>query len=227
MATQTSKTPNESRTVATKVAKRKLNRLLLSSLLFSQQSESYLILSLLHESSSGMLVTGIDLSNLILIPMKTEQVMKQLKPTFFRNVVKDIPRPGPSSPGDNMKVNVVDCKAQELVSPNAPLEEDRPGEVKMEASITPDDVIRAGGFGARDDINSFLPVASDSTGFEATILDARNYEEPQGEIQRPGLDWTEATERKQLFCQSLRPSCHRQLFLVVLASDILWHVRNM
>jgi hypothetical protein len=161
------------------------------------------------------------------IPMKTEQVMKQLKPTFFRNVVKDIPRPGPSSPGDNMKVNVVDCKAQELVSPNAPLEEDRPGEVKMEASITPDDVIRAGGFGARDDINSFLPVASDSTGFEATILDDRNYEEPQGEIQRPGLDWTEATERKQLFCQSLRPSCHRQLFLVVLASDILWHVRNM
>ncbi|XP_061954152.1 uncharacterized protein LOC133676496 [Populus nigra] len=161
------------------------------------------------------------------IPMKTEQVMKQLKPTFFRNVVKDIPRPGPSSPGDNMKVNVVDCKAQELVSPNAPLEEDRPGEVKMEASITPDDVIRAGGFGARDDISSFLPVASDSTGFEATILDAKNYEEPQGEIQSPGLGWTEATERKQLFCQSLRPSCHRQLFLVFLASDILWHVRNM
>ncbi|KAJ6870462.1 hypothetical protein NC652_036184 [Populus alba x Populus x berolinensis] len=41
MTTQTSKTPNESRTVATKVAKRKrkLNRLLLSSLLFSQRIE--------------------------------------------------------------------------------------------------------------------------------------------------------------------------------------------
>ncbi|KAL9336229.1 hypothetical protein Peur_070717 [Populus x canadensis] len=192
MATQTSKTPNESRTVATKVAKAKAKA----------------------EPTPTIL-------------MKTEQLMKQLKPTFFRNVVKDIPRPGPSSPGDNMKVNVVDWKAQELVSPNAPLEEDRPGEVKMEASITPDDVIRAGGFGARDDISSFLPVASDSTGFEATILDARNYEEPQGEIQRPGLGWTEATERKQLFCQSLRPSCHGQLFLVFLASDILWHVRNM
>ncbi|KAJ6864373.1 hypothetical protein NC651_035045 [Populus alba x Populus x berolinensis] len=156
MTTQTSQTPNEARTVATKVAKRKrkLNRLLLSSLLFSS----------------------------------------------LRNVVKDTPRPGPSSSGDNMKVTVVDWKAQELVSPNAPIDEDRSGEVKMEASLTPDDVIRAGGFGARDDKSSFLPVASDSTGFEATILDARNYEEPQGEIQRPGLGWT---ERKQLFCQSL------------------------
>lgn len=41
---------------------------------------------------------------------------------FSRNVVKDIPRPGPSSSGDNMKVSVVDWKAQELVSPNAPID---------------------------------------------------------------------------------------------------------
>ncbi|KAG6743768.1 hypothetical protein POTOM_052469 [Populus tomentosa] len=289
MTTQTSKTPNESRTVATKVAKRKrkLNRLLLSSLLFSQriefsgslragakltllfvygplppesfdrfekfegafklQDKLYVLLtwehecfefnnvvfSLLHESSSGMLVTGIDLSNLILFvfffldaPDTDENRTSNdaAETNFSRNVVKDIPRPGPGSSGDNMKVTVVDWKAQELVSPNAPIDEDRSGEVKMEASLTPDDVIRAGGFGARDDISSFLPVASDSTGFEATILDARNYEEPQGEIQRPGLGWT---ERKQLFCQSLRPSCFGQLFLVFLASDILWHDRNM
>lgn len=57
---------------------------------------------------------------------------------------------------------------------------DASGEVNMEASITPDDVIRAGGFGARDDISSVLPVASDSTDFEASIRDARDYEEPQG-----------------------------------------------
>ncbi|EEF27924.1 conserved hypothetical protein [Ricinus communis] len=66
----------------------------------------------------------------------------------------------------------------------------------MEASITTDDVIRAGGFGARDDINSFLPVASDSTDFEATVLDARYYEEPQGEISRPGLGWKEPAQGK-------------------------------
>ena len=115
---------------------------------------------------------------------------------FSRNDVKDIPRPGPSTPVDNRKVNWVDSKGQELVSPNSPIDETRSGEVNMEASISQDDIIRAGGFGARDDISSFLPVASDSTDFEATILDARKYEEPQGEIHRPGLGWTEATERK-------------------------------
>ncbi|KAJ6968001.1 hypothetical protein NC653_036059 [Populus alba x Populus x berolinensis] len=219
MTTQTSKTPNESRTVATKVAKRKrkLNRLLLSSLLFSQRIEF-----------SGPLRAGTMLTLLFVYgPLPPESFDTDENRTsndaaetnFSRNVVKDTPRPGPSSSGDNMKVTVVDWKAQELVSPNAPIDEDRSGEVKMEASLTPDDVIRAGGFGARDDISSFLPVASDST-----ILDARNYEEPQGEIQRPGLGWT---ERKQLFCQSLRPSCHGQLFLVFLASDFLWHDRNI
>ncbi|XP_028761482.1 uncharacterized protein LOC114720052 [Neltuma alba] len=73
---------------------------------------------------------------------------------------------------------------------------DAAAEVNMEASITPDDVIRAGGFGARDDISSFLPVASDSTDFEASIRDARDYEEPQGNISRPGLGWIESTKGK-------------------------------
>ncbi|BAT85213.1 hypothetical protein LR48_Vigan04g074200 [Vigna angularis] len=72
------------------------------------------------------------------------------------------------------------------------VEIDAAGDVNMEASITPDDVIRAGGFGARDDISSFLPVASDSTDFEASIRDARDYEEPQGQVSRPGLGWTGA-----------------------------------
>ncbi|XP_047318786.1 uncharacterized protein LOC124922104 [Impatiens glandulifera] len=65
-------------------------------------------------------------------------------------------------------------------------------EVNMEASISSDDVTRAGGFGARDDISSFLPVASDSTDFEASLRDAREYEDPQEEIKRPGLGWTES-----------------------------------
>ncbi|CAN8257218.1 unnamed protein product [Cochlearia groenlandica] len=64
------------------------------------------------------------------------------------------------------------------------------GEVNMEALISEEDVIRAGGFGAKDDIGSFLPVASDSTDFEESIRSARDYEEPQGEVQRPGLGWS-------------------------------------
>lgn len=70
------------------------------------------------------------------------------------------------------------------------------GEVNMEAFITPDDVVLAGGLGARDDISSFLPVASDSTDFEASIRDAREYEEPQVKICRPGLGWKDDSEKK-------------------------------
>lgn len=68
------------------------------------------------------------------------------------------------------------------------------GDVNMEASISADDVMRAGGFGARDDISSFLPVASDSTDFEASLRDARDYEEPQKDICRPGLGWKDVKE---------------------------------
>ncbi|KAH7855067.1 hypothetical protein Vadar_020897 [Vaccinium darrowii] len=46
----------------------------------------------------------------------------------------------------------------------------------MEASISSDEVLHAGGFGARDDISSFLQVASDSTNSEASLRDARDYE---------------------------------------------------
>ncbi|XP_010922230.1 uncharacterized protein [Elaeis guineensis] len=74
--------------------------------------------------------------------------------------------------------------------------ESNTGDVNMEAAITTDDVIRAGGFGARDDISSFLPVAIDSTDFEASLRDARDFEEPQEEISRPGLGWTESMDGK-------------------------------
>ncbi|GMH08148.1 hypothetical protein Nepgr_009988 [Nepenthes gracilis] len=103
--------------------------------------------------------------------------------------VKDIPEQAAGSAENNVQIYLVEPKdgiyAQEKVHPL--------GEVNMEAAITSDDVIRAGGFGARDDINSFLPVASDSTDFEASLMDARNYEESQEEPHRPGLGWTEAT----------------------------------
>ncbi|XP_077252322.1 uncharacterized protein LOC143891642 [Tasmannia lanceolata] len=68
------------------------------------------------------------------------------------------------------------------------------GEVNMEATITTDDVIRAGGFGATDNIGIFLPVAMDSTDFEASLRDAMDFEESQAQKSRPGLGWTEVTE---------------------------------
>ncbi|GER52520.1 elongation factor 1-beta [Striga asiatica] len=69
------------------------------------------------------------------------------------------------------------------------------GEVNMEASITPDEVTRAGGYGAKDDISSFLPVASDFTDFEANLRGAREYEDfLNEEIHRPGLGWSSETK---------------------------------
>ncbi|XP_078154683.1 uncharacterized protein LOC144550405 [Carex rostrata] len=67
------------------------------------------------------------------------------------------------------------------------------GDVEMEAEITPEDVEKAGGFGARDDIGSFLPVMSDATDFEESLRDARGFEEEEGEVvevSRPGIGWT-------------------------------------
>lgn len=65
-----------------------------------------------------------------------------------------------------------------------------PEAANMEASATSDEVMRAGGFGATDDISSFLPVASDFTDFEANLRDARDYEDFEEKINRPGLGWT-------------------------------------
>lgn len=105
--------------------------------------------------------------------------------------VKGIPKPARGSPArNNLKLDVADLKAQESAESNEVVGgKGSSGEVNMEASLSTEDVIRAGGFGARDDISSFLPVASDSTDFEAAIRDARDYEEPEGEIRRPGLGW--------------------------------------
>nr|CAD1817145.1 unnamed protein product [Ananas comosus var. bracteatus] len=72
--------------------------------------------------------------------------------------------------------------------------EDDVGDVNMEAAIKADNVIRAGGFGARDDISSFLPAAIDSTDFEASLRDARDFEEEQAETSRPGLGWTKSVD---------------------------------
>lgn len=102
----------------------------------------------------------------------------------------------PTSLEDITKLNVVDSRGAVNVALGAsPVDMDVHGEFNMEASITSDDVMRAGGFGARDDIGCFLPVASDSTDFEASLRDARDYEDPQEDIGRPGLGWTEV--RKQ------------------------------
>ncbi|XP_051149495.1 uncharacterized protein LOC127264132 [Andrographis paniculata] len=64
--------------------------------------------------------------------------------------------------------------------------------------VDSDDVTRAGGYGATDNISNFLPVASDFTDFEASLRDARDYEDLKEEIARPGLGWTNETNFKQL-----------------------------
>ncbi|KAK8590228.1 hypothetical protein V6N12_024607 [Hibiscus sabdariffa] len=99
----------------------------------------------------------------------------------------------PSSPRNIVQVNTIDWNGggvDDKVVQNM----QSSGEVNMEVSVTAEDLIRAGGFGARDDISSFLPIASDWTDFEASIRDVRDYEEPQGDVSRPGLGWREASQ---------------------------------
>lgn len=66
-------------------------------------------------------------------------------------------------------------------------------DMNMEAAISADDVMRAGGFGAKDDIGSLLPTAMDSTDFEASLRDARDFEGEKEQPSRPGLGYR-ATE---------------------------------
>lgn len=62
-------------------------------------------------------------------------------------------------------------------------------DVNMEAAISTEDVVRAGGFGAKDDIGSLLPTAIDSTDFEASLRDARDFEGEKDAPAHPGLGW--------------------------------------
>ncbi|KAI3471342.1 hypothetical protein Pfo_030707 [Paulownia fortunei] len=98
-------------------------------------------------------------------------------------------------PTDILEVGKVDVKDIDIVKEHvAPESQDAFEAVNMEASVTSDEVTRAGGFGATDDISSFLPVASDFTDFEAYLRDARDYEDLDEEISRPGLGWTSETK---------------------------------
>lgn len=72
---------------------------------------------------------------------------------------------------------------------NSPVNGHESADVNMEAAISTEDVVRAGGFGARDDIGSLLPTAIDSTDFEASIRDARDFEGEKEEPSHPGLGW--------------------------------------
>ncbi|KAL5203387.1 hypothetical protein ABZP36_014339 [Zizania latifolia] len=63
------------------------------------------------------------------------------------------------------------------------------GDVNMEAAISAEDVMRAGGFGAKDDIGSLLPTAIDFTDFEASLRDARDFEGESEKPLYPGLGY--------------------------------------
>ncbi|KAL2636006.1 hypothetical protein R1flu_007485 [Riccia fluitans] len=68
----------------------------------------------------------------------------------------------------------------------------------FEAPILADDVVRAGGLGARDELGQVLPSAMDATDFEASLRDAQQYEDDQVEtdLPRPGLGFTKDQQQK-------------------------------
>jgi len=64
-------------------------------------------------------------------------------------------------------------------------------DVNMEAPISTEDLVRAGGLGARD-VGSAMPTTVDATDFEESLMDARDYEDKVGDAEsdlhvRPGL----------------------------------------
>lgn len=98
---------------------------------------------------------------------------------------------------DTTELNVIDFRGGgNVVSGPSFVDVNAPSEASTKVAIFLDDAIRAGGFGARDDIGSFLPVASDFTDFEASLRDAHDYEGPKEETGRPGLGWAEVKVKK-------------------------------
>ncbi|KAG0582141.1 hypothetical protein M758_3G036000 [Ceratodon purpureus] len=65
-------------------------------------------------------------------------------------------------------------------------------DVNMEAPISTEDLVRAGGLGARDGIAGAMPTTVDATDYEESLMDARDYEDKVGDAEsgislRPGL----------------------------------------
>ncbi|KAL8133395.1 uncharacterized protein LOC141712512 [Apium graveolens] len=97
---------------------------------------------------------------------------------------------------DNTELEVIDFRGGGNVVDASFVDVNAPSEASTKAAIFLDDAIRAGGFGARDDIGSSLPVASDFTDFEASLRDAHDYEVVKEETRRPGLGWAEVKKQK-------------------------------
>ncbi|XP_050229240.1 uncharacterized protein LOC126678385 [Mercurialis annua] len=169
----------------------------LGDIIIQVQFQILFFITFAHLSLITTSTSGLEQSKCAIAPVVMDEDADQKstrKEETMSSHEKHIPKPVPNSQGDNKYAGIVNWKSGEIVAPDVPADKNTSGEVNSEASMTTDDVIRAGGFGARDDINSFLPVASDSTDFEESILEARNYEEPQGEVRRPGLGWKQSAE---------------------------------
>lgn len=67
-------------------------------------------------------------------------------------------------------------------------------DVEMEAPISNEDLIHAGGLGARDELDSMVPSAVDGTDYEESLMDAMEYEDKVDAnsvpVVRPGLGAT-------------------------------------
>ncbi|KAJ7298981.1 hypothetical protein O6H91_Y339200 [Diphasiastrum complanatum] len=78
---------------------------------------------------------------------------------------------------------------------------------EMEVPITEEDMIRAGGLGARDNLSSLLPSAMDATDLEASLRDAWSYENAEGnKISRPGLGLKDPCQYQQGALGNIKPT---------------------
>ncbi|KAK6244220.1 hypothetical protein QUC31_010629 [Theobroma cacao] len=182
--------------VTSPLGKRSLKHCTLSYLLKLQTRMEHKSIEVSHAKAYYLPMMAITFSESNVIMEKDKDRTRNEATEFTSEVsVEDASKALPSSPINDVQVHTVAWKGGGIDEETLQNVE-TPGEVNMEVSVTAEDVIQAGGFGARDDISSFLPVASDWTDFEASIRDARDYEEPQGEVHRPGLGWREASERE-------------------------------
>ncbi|CAN6350580.1 unnamed protein product [Urochloa humidicola] len=105
-----------------------------------------------------------------------EQQAQQMKPDVVTGSVPSLDQETLKQFSDSDAGNISPANGQEA-------------DVNMEAAISTEDVMRAGGFGAKDDIGSLLPTAIDSTDFEASLRDARDFEGEKEAPSHPGLGW--------------------------------------
>ncbi|CAM6095332.1 unnamed protein product [Calypogeia fissa] len=135
-----------------------------------------------------------------------EEVMATA-PVMISNEVADYTHVPPAPEGESSTLEAPNCvkpSSGENISPHKQQDWDYGqkggADFNMEAPIMAEDVIRAGGLGARDDLDRFLPTAVDATDYEESLMEAMEYEDVQpageGEIPRPGVGFVKSEQQR-------------------------------